>query len=140
MLADDATAIGGKLYVHGGGWDIVHATAVPTTVARMALVLTIKVEYDEALKDQSLTIDLVDEDDQPAAGVRIEGVLRVGHPPDSRPGEPTYVSQALRFEAIKLDRIGRYHFRVFVGGEDAPFASIPFRLSMLHSPPGSPVA
>jgi hypothetical protein len=134
MLADDAAAIGGKLYVHGGGWDTIHTPAMPATIARIALVLTVQVEYDEALRDQPLRIDLVDEDDQPQGDVRAEGVLRVGHPPDSRPGEPTFVSQALRFESVRFDHAGRYRFRVFLGEAETPLASLPFRLSVLHPP------
>src|SRR5712691_1511081 len=106
MLADDAAAVGGKLYVHGGGWDVIHTPTMPATIARIALVITFKVEYDEALADQALVIDLVDEDDQPAGGVHLRGTLVVGHPPGMRRGEPSFVSQALRFESLMFDHFG----------------------------------
>jgi hypothetical protein len=128
MLADDAIVAGGKLYVHGGGWDVIQLATMPATVARLALVITFRVEYDEALTDQTLVIDLVDEDDQPAAGVHLQGILAVGHPPGVRRGAPSFASQALRFESLQFDHFGGYRFRVFLNDQESPLASLPFRL------------
>jgi hypothetical protein len=129
MLADDAAVLGGKLYVHGGGWDWVQVAAMPTTIARMALVVTFRVEYGEALTDHKLVIDLVDEDDQVTGDVRVEGTLTVGHPPGLRRGEASFVSQALRFEGLRFDHFAGYRFRIFLNDQEPALASMPFRLA-----------
>lgn len=127
MLADDAAEAGGKLYVHGGAWDRIQTSTLPTTIARMALVIAFSVDYNEALKDHPILIDLVDDDDKAAGGIHLSGVIKVGHPPGIQRGDPTSVAQVIRLENLFLDRLGGYRFRVFDG--DELLASARFQLA-----------
>src|SRR5437660_1761291 len=111
MLADDAAVLDGKLYVFGGGWDSVQVASVPVTLARVALALVVRVEYNEALRDLPIQIELLDEDDQ-RLGPPIQGFLNAGHAPRTRPGTPVFVPQALRFENLRIEAPGGYRFRV----------------------------
>ena len=129
LLADDAIEAGGKLYVHGAGWDRVHLGNVPGTVARMALVLAFEVDYTEALREQRILIDLVDEDDHKHPGVHINGAIKVGHPPGIEPGDPSHVSQAVRIENLTFEHVGGYRFRIFLNDGETALASIPFRIT-----------
>ena len=137
MLADDATRADGKLYIHGGGWDELRTTATPPTVARIAVIITLRVGYEEALTDQRLKIDLVDEDDQPHPAVMVMGIVRTGHPPGLRRGDPIFVSEVVRLESLQFERTGGYRFRVFLNDSPTPAASQPFRIVPITSIPGA---
>lgn len=129
MLADAASVENGKLYVHGGAWSVINTRELPVTHPSMALALVFRVEYTEALEDHPIAIELLDEDDQ-SLGPRIDGIIHVGHPPRMRPGTPSFVPQAIRFNNISFEREGGYRFRVSVRDEEV--ASVQFRV--LRSP------
>jgi hypothetical protein len=127
LLADAARVEGGKLYIHGGGWDRINVSGLPSTHPTMALVLIFEIPYDEALRDQSMSIHLLDEDDSPL-GPEIKGMLNVGHAPRTKPGAPTFVPQAITIQLVTFERPGRYRFRVLTG--DVELASVPFEVSL----------
>lgn len=130
MLADAATVADGKLYIHGGGWGVITGDTLPLTQPSMSLVWTLRVEYDEAMQDIPLTIDLLTEEDQ-AAGVHVEGIVNVGHPPGSRRGSPSSVHQALTFAALPFQEAGGYRFRISSGEQE--LASVPFTILIQNS-------
>jgi len=125
MLADAARVESGKLFIHGGGWDSINVNTIPATHPTMALVLVLRIEYDQALTDIPFVIDLLDEDDQ-SLGVRIEGVINAGHPPRIKPGTPTFQPLAMVFNMVSFPHEGGYRFRVTSG--DSELASVPFRV------------
>jgi hypothetical protein len=125
MLADAASVEGGKLFIHGGGWDTIDVAAVPATHPAMALVLIFRIEYDEALADIPIVIELLDEDDKPLE-LRLEGKINAGHPPRLRRGMPTFHPLALAFPMLTFQHEGGYRFRVTSG--DRELASIPLRV------------
>jgi hypothetical protein len=65
MLADAAAVADGKLYVHGGGWDVIYTPAVPATHPMLALVFVVEFERSEVPVDRTLRVSLRDEDDTP---------------------------------------------------------------------------
>lgn len=125
LIADAAVVQGGKLYVHGGGWDTIQATALPVTHPSLALAFVMRVEYLEALTDIPFLIELVD-DDERSLGVKLEGTVRVGHPAMHQPGSPVFVPQAVTFNLLQFTRFGTYRFRISSGG--ATLAEAPFRV------------
>jgi hypothetical protein len=125
MLADAATVERGKLFVHGGGWDTIDVAAVPATHPTLALVLIFRIEYDEALADIPILIELLDEDDKPLE-LRLEGKINAGHPPRLRPGTATFHPLALSFPMLAFEHEGGYRFRVTSEGRE--LASIPLRV------------
>lgn len=125
MLADAARVEGGKLFIHGGGWDTIQVPELPFTQPTMALALIFRVEYDEALNDIPIVIELVDEDER-SMGPRIEGVINAGHPPRTRPGTPTFQPLAMTFNLLSFEHEGGYRFKVTSG--EYELASIPFRV------------
>ncbi len=125
MLADAASVERGKLFIHGGGWDTIDVAAVPSTHPTMALVLIFRIEYDEALADIPIVIELLDEDDKPL-DLRLEGKINAGHPPRLRRGMPTFHPLALTFNMLAFERAGGYRFKVT--SEDHELASIPLRV------------
>jgi hypothetical protein len=125
MLADAATVQQGKLYIHGGGWDAISVESLPATQPSMALAWIFRVEYAEALQDIPFIVDLLDEDDTPL-DLRLEAAINVGHPPGSRPGDPTFVPFQWTLNLLPLPQAGGYRFRIRV--EERELASIPFRV------------
>lgn len=126
MIADAARVEGGKLFVHGGGWDRINVVGLPALHPTLALALIFEVGYDEALTDHELMIQLLDEDDRPL-GPGISGTINVGHPPRSKRGAPTHVPQAITIQLIQFERAGRYRFKVTVGEQE--LASVPFEVA-----------
>jgi hypothetical protein len=127
IIADAAVVQGGKLYVHGGGWDAIQANALPVTHPSLALAFVMRVEYSEAMTDIPIVIELLD-DDEKAAGPRIDGKVRVGHPAIAQPGNPIFVPQAITFNVLQFARYGMYRFRVSSNGVtlgETPFRIIP---------------
>jgi hypothetical protein len=125
MLADAASVERGKLFVHGGGWDNIDVGGIPSIHPTMALVLIFQIDYNEALADIPIIIELLDEDDKPLA-LRIEGKINAGHPPRTRRGTPTFHPLALPFNMLTFDHEGGYRFKVTSGDDE--LASVPFRV------------
>ena len=128
LLADAATVSGGKLYVHGGGWDHISAASTPVMHPSMSLAIVLRVEYGEMMKDIRILVELLDEDGHPVPpGVRVEGNMRVGLSPTARRGDPTMIPQAMTFPGMRFESFGRYVFRISSDGEflqEVPFSII----------------
>jgi len=135
LIADAAAVQGGKLYIHGGGWDAIQATALPVVHPSLAIAFVMRVEYSEAMTDIPIVIELLDEDEKPA-GPRIDGKVRVGHPAMAQPGNPIFVPQAITFNVLQFARYGTYRFRISSNGVtlgETPFRIIP----PIQSAPGA---
>ena len=135
MLADAATVAEGKLYVHGGGWDVINTAAVPTTHPMLSLVFVIEFEWSESHVDRTLRVSLHDEDDEPLS-VGAVGTLNVGHPPGAVHGAPVLESFALPFPAITFPRAGRYCFRVAI--DETELTRVRFGVRVLPRMPSGP--
>lgn len=120
LLADAAQAIGGKLYVLGGGWSITGPDP-----ATFAIAIKIEVPWDEANKRHKLSLELVDADDQPVRlasltgeqqPIKFGGEFEVGRPPGLKPGTPLDFTAAINFGAVPLPPGGRYVWRLSIDG------------------------
>lgn len=126
LLADAATVQSGKLYIHGGGWDVIQSGTFPSVHPSLSLAFNVRIEYSEALDDIPLAIELLDEDDA-LVGPKIEGTVNVGHAPRSTRGQASFVPQALTFNLVRFEKAGGYRFRITSGERE--LASVPFRLA-----------
>jgi hypothetical protein len=131
LLADAAALENGKLYVHGAGWDQINAQAVPLVHPAMALVLVLRVGYDEAMRQIPFRIELLTEDDKPL-GVGGQGVLAVGHAPTQAKGAPSSAPLVIPFTNVHFGEAGGYRFRVSSG--DSEIVSVPFRVFLVPNP------
>jgi hypothetical protein len=137
MVADAATVADGKLYVHGGGWDSISTTAVPTTHPSMAVALVVEAEWSETHVERDLHVALFDEDDHPL-GIGAVGKLSFGHPPGLTHGSPVIQPLAITFAGTNFPRVGRYFFKVTIDEEE--FARIRFAVKTLPKMPEVPGA
>ncbi len=121
LLADAAQAVGGKLYIMGGGWSVTGPGPVPS-----ALAIKIEVPWTEANRTHNFTLELLDEDGQPVQPegqdqpVRADGQFEVGRPPGLPEGTPIDVPLALNVPPVQLVPGGRYTWRLQIDGESQP--------------------
>jgi hypothetical protein len=120
MLADHAQAVGGKLFICGGGWSVTGPQPVP-----FAIVLDIKVPWHGINTDHAFRLDLIDADGQPVAvdtpeGARplvIEGTFQVTPAPGIKPGTPIDAHAAINLPPQEIPPGGRYEWRLTVDGQ-----------------------
>ena len=119
MLADAAQAVGGKLFILGGGWSNVWAT-VPFSIA-----CKVEVPWHLATEPHQFRLELMDADGQPVEAptgdggtqpVFVEAELSTGIAPGAKPGTPMDAVLAINFPPIELE-LGRYQFRVSIDGQ-----------------------
>ena len=129
MLADAAIIAQGKLYIHGGGWDMIYAPpGDPNEPIQhdLAFVMLVQTEWHEAQTDLRVAISLLDADGSTL--IRGEGTFRTGHSPDAQPGDPATTAHVSEFRPLSVPKAGLYTFRVD-DAEGTPLAEVPFRVS-----------
>jgi len=121
MLADAAQAVGGKLFILGGGWSVTGPEPGPTAIA-----LKFDVPWDQANVRHRWQLELLDADGSPAllleeaAGERsimFAGEFEVGRPPGVKPGTPLDLALALNLGPLSLPPGNRYVWRLSIDGE-----------------------
>lgn len=140
LLCDHAEAVNGKLYINGGGWNVVFVPRRPFSVF---LAILVTIDWNETNLPHELTAELRDEDGNPVENgippqpVRVIARMEVGRPPGIKPGTSIDAPLAVGFQNLVLD-IGGYVWHVNRGDEELarrPFQVVepPFQL------PGFPV-
>jgi hypothetical protein len=116
MLADAAHAVGGKLYILGGGWSVLTAD-VPYAIA-----LKIEVPWVEATAEHTFKLELLDADGQPVLGddeesplITVDGKFQTGIPAGVRHGVPLDAVDVIPVPALPL-AVGRYEWRLTIDG------------------------
>lgn len=120
MLADFAQAIGGKLYIMGGGWSITGPAPCPSAIA-----IKIEVPWNLTNQNHNLKLDLLDADYRavavptPAgnAPLVIGGNFEVGRPAGLIPGTPIDVALAFNIAPITLEPGKRFIWKLTINGE-----------------------
>lgn len=110
LLADAVQAVGGKLYILGGGWSIIGSQTGPTAIA-----MKIDVPWDQANRRHRLILTLVDSDGQPVRiedkPVEIQGDFETGRPAGLIPGTDLDVALAIPIGPLSLTPGHRYVWR-----------------------------
>jgi len=113
LLADAAQALGGKLYVLGGGWSITGPEPTPS-----ALAIKIEVPWTEANQPHTLRLTLLDADGQPVAlgdkTLDITADFEVGRPVGLPAGTPLDTALVFNFGALPLPPGRRYVWRLAI--------------------------
>jgi hypothetical protein len=119
LLADSAQAVGGKLYILGGGWSVTGPDP-----ASFALAVKIEGPWDQADLSHTFKLSLFDSDghvvvkETPdgAHPVEIDAGFEVERAPGLRPGSPIDVPLAFTFAPIPLEAGERYVWRLEIDG------------------------
>lgn len=129
LLADSAQALGGKLYLLGGGWNATGGGALTGALAGI-----LELDWHEANQRRHLRIELLTEDGHPVTvatptgdrPVVIEGDVEVGRPPGARAGTPFNVPIAINFGPMPMPPAGRYEWRFSIDGTSRDDWRLPF--------------
>jgi hypothetical protein len=121
LVADSVVVAEAKLYVQGGGWNMLSVGELPVRLARIGLGLSLRLGRSEVGAAHELLIRLVDPDGVPfglAGGADGKGDGLVIKLPGATGVLPDFVSdivipQALNIDGLEFTKPGIHHF-VFV--------------------------
>lgn len=147
FLADSVVNSDGKLYVQGGGWNVIHTTTLPFRQPRIGIAVIIRVPYQLATSEaHKFEVRLEDADGTllsladapPGAHVpdgkirRIGGDFPIGRPPGVLPGDEQSVAIAVNLDGLQFEREGAYRFAISIDGRD--LRQLRFRINLLTQP------
>jgi hypothetical protein len=121
LLADHADAVGGKLYISGGGWSITGPD--PFTCA---IAIDIKVPWDQRNLTHEARLELLDADGAPMLlptpegeqPLFVEAQFHTGEPADGvKPGSPLDAAFAINLGPLLLPPAQRFEWRLSIDGE-----------------------
>ncbi|CUU59178.1 hypothetical protein Ga0074812_12568 [Parafrankia irregularis] len=120
ILCDAAQVSEGKLYILGGGWNLIGPSPAPS-----ALGILIEVPWDRANSPFTLQLELHDQDGAPAvqpgpAGpqpVRLEAIIEAGRTQDLAEGSPLQIPLAITLPPLTLTAGTRYRWEATMAGE-----------------------
>jgi hypothetical protein len=129
LLADSAQAVGGKLYILGGGWSVTGPGPSASAIA-----LKIEVPWDETNQRHRLLLKLLDADGHPVlvssptgdVPLEIPGEFEVGRPAGIQPGTPIDVPAAISIGPVPIPPGGRYVWRLSIDGRSEPDWEVAF--------------
>ena len=129
VLADAVAAVGGKHYIHGGGWDTIAAASFPIVHNAMALAARLRVPWSATNQPCALELDVIDADGRsilPNPPGPLRGTINVGRPPELPAGEDQVLPLAFPLHGLRFERAGTYDIvlRLSNGAE----ARAPFRV------------
>lgn len=115
LLADGVQAMGGKLFIMGGGWDTIWVRAFPARHHTMAIGTRIRIPWSSESQSFDLTVELVDQD-----GKAIFDTIRqnlTAAPPKGVPdGLEQGVVRAFTFNNVPFHQPGEYSFVMAIDG------------------------
>jgi hypothetical protein len=121
MLADHAQAVGGKLYITGGGWSVTGPDPVP-----FAIALDVKVPWHAIDVEHELRLELLDADGAPvevetpqgSEPLVFETTFGVAPTAGAKPGTPIDFAFAINLAPQPaIEPGGRYEWRLTIDGE-----------------------
>jgi hypothetical protein len=141
LLADSAQAVGGKLYILGGGWNIIGPNPTPSAVA-----MYVEIPWDLTNVKHHWRLELLDSDGQPAMTptpvgeqpVVLEGELEVGRPLGIQPGVGLGVPMAINLGPLPLQPGSRYEWRLSINDDTDENWRLPFSTRLAPEQPGAP--
>ena len=125
MLADAAQVVAGKLYVLGGGIDIVTVRTFPALILSLSVVIVAEMGPGDRNRDLEISLTLADEDGKPM-GVGSRGTVRVGDPSLLPAGSFSSVPLVGTFSGLRFEKPGGYVFIIEHDGK--PIGRLPFRI------------
>jgi hypothetical protein len=145
FLADSVAGPGdGKVYILGGGWNVLHTQSLPTRHPRLGIALLVTVPYLLATNEaHRLELRLEDSDrvalplaDAPPDVATQDGKVRhlatefaVGRPVGVEPGDEQVVGIAVNIDGLVFERAGSYSFVIDIDGQEA--RRLRFRVNLL---------
>ena len=133
ILADAAQVVDGKLYLMGGGWDVVTVNTGFPIQKHASIVAAFQVPWNETNERHQITIELADEDGQTI--MRMDGEVEVGRPAGIAAGQSQRLQLALE-SMLHLQRPGTYVITASIRNEEKgriTFRAVPGPMMALRS-------
>jgi hypothetical protein len=143
LLCDHAAVSEGKLYIHGGGWNLTGPDPAPCGIA-----VLIEVPWDQTNQAIAFRMRLVHEDGAPVTQLTPSGVqaievganVEVGRPPGVLPGTALPVPLAINLPPLALPAGRGYVWVAEVAGVQHEDWRLPFRTRPAPKAPTDPTA
>lgn len=139
FLSDSAVVSDGKLFLHGGGWNILNSPQFPFAQDRIGIAAVISVPYTATNTMHTLELWLQDLDGKRypiglapgpdgSAQEKMTLVAKFNHgrPPALPPGEPQSMPFAVNLDNIIFQAPGSYAFVIAINDEE--MARMSFRI------------
>lgn len=117
ILADSAEVLNNKLYLLGGGWDVLRVRGEFPHERRCAIAVSVCVPWADTNQPHEVEVTVLDQDGNPI-GARFTAQFEVGRPP----GLPAGSDQRFQFALttnLKLTAAGTYVVEARIAGSDA---------------------
>jgi hypothetical protein len=115
ILADRAEVINNKLYLMGGGWDVITVGTQFPVVHHCALAISFKVPWNETNQRHTISIEIVDEDGQTSLA-KVGGQIEVGRPVGIRPGQSQRLQMGINIP-LEFAKAGAYEVTASIEGQ-----------------------
>ncbi|MCC7106770.1 MAG: hypothetical protein IT307_16680 [Chloroflexi bacterium] len=123
LLADSAQLVGGKLYLLGGGWDVLTVNTSFPLRQRCAIVAAFRVPWNETNVRHGVQLEVADEDGQTL--LTAAGAVELGRPPGIPLGQEQRAQVVAELE-LSFERPGTYVVVARIEGEE--HRRVPFRV------------
>jgi hypothetical protein len=131
VIADHAEAVNGKLYLVGGAWNRISATALPVVHHHLSVAVVLHVPWEAANQHHQIELRLVDADGQAMIPEPIHGQLETGRPPHLRTGDEQMVVLCFNLNSLRFESAGTYEFRFLVDG--AEMGQLSFQVALVDT-------
>ena len=116
FTADHVDAVGGKLYINGGFFNMLRLPAYPAIVPTLGIGASLIVPWHAYQQDHRFVVTMRDEDRRELP-LRIEGGFRIGADILIRHGDPSVVNLAGNVTNVVFERPGHYYLVLHVNDE-----------------------
>ena len=131
ILADSAQVVGDKLYLLGGGWDLLTVNTAFPVEQRSAIAVSVRVPWNETNQKHTFEIEVGEEapgTEAPKSLLKVGGQFEVGRPPGIPLGSDQRIQLAINMNLtietpgtkvvvarIEGQELRRIHFNVVPG-------------------------
>lgn len=117
LLADAVQASQGKLFILGGGWDVLTVRSLPARHPSMGIGLRVRVPWGWPGHSVRLDVELQDEDGKSVLPSSLSAPVPVRRPDHLPEGQDLTVVRALTFTNLVFRSEGGYSFVISIDGE-----------------------
>ncbi len=121
ILSDAVQVIGNKLYLMGGGWDVLTVNTGFPVLRHCGVSIAIRVPWNETNQKHAFDIEITDDDGHEQL-VKMGGQFEVGRPAGIRSGQDQRVQVAAEM-GLKLNKPGQYVIIASIDGSESRRAS-----------------
>lgn len=115
ILADHVDVVGNKLYLNGGGWDVLTVNSDFPVQKVLGLAAAFSVPWNETNQRRNVEIEVVTADG--ASLAKAAAQLEVGRPPGLPAGQSQRAQLALNM-MLNLERAGTYEIITRIDGQE----------------------